>query len=95
MKGLHQGGPLSPFLFIMVTDCLSRMLSEEAESGAIEGFKIGVESLSINHVLFVDDTILFSSLTKYKLSHLFNIIHNFKAASSLGINHTKSKFFGH
>ena len=43
-------------------DCLSRILTKAEYEGQIKGFQIGNEGLSINHLQFVDDTILFSDL---------------------------------
>lgn len=88
-RGLFQGDPLSLFLFILVVDCLSRMLDQDAKKGIIEGFDVGNGALSINHLQSADDTILFSSPGKEKLSSLFESISSFDAASGLHINHMK------
>ena len=75
-RGLRQGDPLSPFLFIMVMDCLSRLLTKAEYEGQIKGFQIGNEGLSINHLQFADDTILFSDLVN--ASSIKNMIETVK-----------------
>lgn len=48
-KGLRQGDPLSPFLFIMVFEVLSKMITR-AEGVYIPGFTIGRGSCRILHL---------------------------------------------
>lgn len=55
-RGLRQGDPLSPYLFIMVSDMLSKMISNE-ERDYISGFKVGSGTVFISHLQFVNDTI--------------------------------------
>lgn len=57
--GLRQGDPLSPFLFIMVSEVLRRMI-KRAKMGFISGFKLGKEEgVTISHLQFVDDMMIF------------------------------------
>ena len=61
-RGIRQGDPLSPLLFLLVMEVLSRMLSRTEEAGLIRGFravKAQEEGLSISHLLFADDTVVF------------------------------------
>ncbi|KAJ9708595.1 hypothetical protein PVL29_000566 [Vitis rotundifolia] len=60
-RGLRQGDPLSPFLFTLVADVLSRMLLRVDERNALEGFRVGRNITMVSHLQFADDTIFFSS----------------------------------
>lgn len=71
-RGLRQGNPLPPFLFTLMVDYLSIMLTKGLDAGHVEGFNVRNSGLSINHLQFADDTILFSSDEKNKLTNFFS-----------------------
>lgn len=75
MHGLRQRDPLSPFLFTLVVDFLSRMVSKGLDSNIIENFAVRNSSLSINQLQFLDDIILFFYPNEEKLENLFEVIH--------------------
>lgn len=61
-RGLRQGDPLSPLLFVVVTEALSRMLIATLDQSNLTGFSVGSresEALVVNHLLFADDTLFF------------------------------------
>ena len=49
-KGLRQGDPLSPFLFTIVTDVLSRMMLTTEERSLLEGFRVGRNRTRVSHL---------------------------------------------
>ncbi|KAL5552484.1 hypothetical protein UlMin_039885 [Ulmus minor] len=49
-RGLRQGDPLSPFLFILVADILGRMMDKAVSIGEVKGFKVGREEINIQKV---------------------------------------------
>ncbi|XP_028101365.1 uncharacterized protein LOC114300709 [Camellia sinensis] len=58
-KGLRQGDPLSPFLFIIAAEGLNLLLGRAIEKGLFKGASIGCDQLGISHLQFADDTIIF------------------------------------
>lgn len=61
-RGLRHGDPLSPFLFILGSEVLSRLLIQAGASGSIHGVKVLRDAPPITHLLFVDDLMIFNVL---------------------------------
>ncbi|RVW24309.1 LINE-1 reverse transcriptase-like [Vitis vinifera] len=88
-KGLRQGDPLSPYLFVMGMEVLGILLRRAVEGGFLSGCSIregGESALNISHLFFADDTIIFCEANKEHLSHLSWVLFWFEAASGLKIN---------
>ena len=93
-KGLRQGDPLSPYLFVMGMEVLDVLIRRAVEGGFLLGCNIRGDSrssLNISLLFFVDDTIVFCEASKKHLTHLSWILLWFEAASGLRINLTKSE----
>ena len=56
-RGLRQGCPLSPFLYILMANSLSRKLILEKQNGNIPGTIIMKGIAPVNHALFADDSL--------------------------------------
>jgi len=57
-RGVIQGDPLSPFLFILMVEGLGRMLTTIKKNNDIQGLKLHQESLAQKHQNIVDDAML-------------------------------------
>ena len=79
----------------MVMDCLSRLLTKAEYEGQIKGFQIGNEGLSINHLQFADDTILFSDLVNASsIKNMIETVKTFEGFSGQNINLQKTEIMG-
>ena len=93
-RGLRQGDPLSPYLFVIEMKALSCLINPVVEGNYLSDSRIAYgrgEDLSISHLLYADDTLLFCEADKDKLKFLSWILMWFEAMSGLKINLNKSE----
>jgi len=92
-RDLRQGDPLSPLLFILVMETLSRLVIKAGEEGFLNDFHITnlhSEGLVISHLLFVDDALVFCKPGESNLGYLRCILLLFEVMSGLRVNLSKS-----
>uniref|UniRef100_A0A2N9H333 Reverse transcriptase domain-containing protein n=1 Tax=Fagus sylvatica TaxID=28930 RepID=A0A2N9H333_FAGSY len=93
-RGIRQGDPLSPLLFVIVMEALSRMIDRASGVGLLSGFSVGREAsdpMRISHLLFADDTLIFCEASPDNLIDLRAILTWFEATSGLRVNLGKSE----
>eukprot|EP00253_Pinus_taeda_P018385 PITA_18385 len=92
-RGLRQGDPLSPFLFVILMEGLSRLIRQAKEEGKIKGLQPLPSIPATTHQQFVDDTMLHGSPTVKEAQGYKNILKLFSEASGMDINLSKSTIF--
>lgn len=93
-KGLRQGDPMAPFLFLIVAESLHILMVEAKLNGLFEGVKVGAEEVEVSHLQYADDAIFFGKWSILNLKNLMKILNCFHFLSGLKINVGKSKLFG-
>jgi hypothetical protein len=86
-RGLRQGDPLSPLLFVIVMEALSKLFSITIQRGFLSGVGFGSNGvINISHLLFADDTLVFCGANPNHLIYLRMLLLSFEAISGLKIN---------
>jgi len=91
-RGLRQGDPLSPFLFVIVAEVLNRMLIQAHKLGQLRGLKVGAKEVQLTHLQFADDTLLFCEAEVSQLCLIKKLLLSFQSLSGLAVNYKKSAF---
>eukprot|EP00253_Pinus_taeda_P024057 PITA_24057 len=91
-RGLRQGDPLSPFLFIIMAEGLGRSLHSAIHSNALKGISLH-GAPTVSHQQFVDDNMIFGHSSVQEARSLNSLLNNFSTASGACINRTKSQIF--
>ncbi|VFQ60086.1 unnamed protein product [Cuscuta campestris] len=91
-RGVKQGDPLSPLLFIIAGEVFSRMIKTSMESKFLKSYNSG-RSLLVSHLAYDDDLIIFlrggvRNLLKFKA-----ILDQYSKGSGQEVNFSKSRFY--
>lgn len=91
-RGLRQGDPLSPYLFVIAMNCLSLMLDKAANEGKF-GYHHHCKETKLTHLCFADDLLIFCEGTLDSVKNIMEILNEFAAASSLTVSIPKTSFY--
>ncbi|XP_027120639.2 uncharacterized protein [Coffea arabica] len=94
-RGLRQGDPLSPGLFIIGTEVLSRSLNKLVEHRGFKCFSVPRGSPKITHLSYADDVLVFLGASSSSLRCVMQTIENYEAVSGHEINVQKCGFMVH
>lgn len=91
-RGLKQGDPLSSYLFLICAD-FSRLLNLAKQERKIEGAKVGRGGMTITHLFFADNSILFGRATNEGARAMKHVIKDYEKMSGQLFNFDKSLIF--
>ncbi|CAL8993088.1 unnamed protein product [Prunus brigantina] len=89
-RGLRQGDPISPYLFLIVAEAFSALLQQAERDSRVQGVSIAPSAPSINHLFFADDSLLFCNAGINEALELKRIFGVYEAASGQKVNLGKS-----
>lgn len=90
-RGLRQGDPISPYLFLLGADAFSTLLTKAAYEQRIHGVRICRGAPMISHLFFADDSILFTKASVQECSVVADIISTYERASGQQVNLSKTE----
>ncbi|KAL6185364.1 hypothetical protein ACLB2K_041498 [Fragaria x ananassa] len=89
-RGLRQGDAISPYLFLLCAEVLSRMIKQAETNGEIQGVKVCTDAPSISHLFFADDSFIFSRAEERDMLCMKDIFVTYETMSGQQINYEKS-----
>ena len=92
-RGLCQGDHLPSGLFLLCAEGLFMLIHQAARNQALNGVSIYRGCLSITHLFFVDDSLLFCKATVEECANVLKILEAYERASSQKVNRDKTALF--
>jgi hypothetical protein len=89
-RGIRQGDPLSPYLFLLCAEAFSSMLSKAERTGVITGVPKGPK---LSHLFFADDSLLFCKANSVEWRRLTKLLEEYEIASEQKLNKDKTSIF--
>lgn len=90
-RGLRQGDPLSPYLFLVCGEWLSSTLSHMVSLRNLHGIRICRDAPVISHLFFAEDSILFPKPNFRNILVLKRALDDYQQVSGQCINFSKSE----
>ena len=92
-RGIRQGNPLSPYLFLLASEGLNGLIQHAVEGGQIEGFALCRSGPKISHLFFADDSLLFCRARLGDILAIQALLGLYEEASGQKINAEKTSLF--
>ncbi|GKA26341.1 putative RNA-directed DNA polymerase [Tanacetum coccineum] len=93
-RGIRQGDPLSPFLYLIAAEGLNITIREAVSNGIFKGVSVGRDETPISHLQYADDTLIFGDWNMSNAKNIMRIMECIKLSSGLKINPNKTKVYG-
>ena len=92
-RGIKQGDPLSPYLFLLCAEGLSSLIRRAMENQQLRGVLSCNGGVKLSHLLFKDDNLLFCETTTAECRNLIDILESYERASGQAINRQKTTLY--
>jgi hypothetical protein len=92
-RGLWQGDPLSPYLFLFCVEGFSALLKKAQAKKELACVSFGPGGPTVTHLLFADDSIVFLEASPGNLQALKTVLQVYEESSGQRVNLQKSSIY--
>ena len=92
-RGLRQGDPLSPYLFLLCSEGFTALIQKAAQTNCLHGVRISRGAPMITHLLFADDRLLFCNASIEECQIIKEILYIYEKAFGQKVNCDKTSIF--
>lgn len=92
-RGVRQGDPLSPLLFVLAQQILSTNLKRAIQRNSVTSYSIGRQDHPISYLFYADDVLIFTNGSARSLHNFISLIQTYELSSGQQVNMQKSSFF--
>ena len=92
-RGLRQGDPISPYLFLLYVEGLTAMLQRDERKGLISGISVCRGAPRISSLLFANDCIIFCEASSREGNRVLKVLDDYERESGQKLNREKTSLF--
>lgn len=95
-KGIRQGDPLSPYLFLLCAESLSALLTRAEKNGVLTCVPTSKKGPRLSHLFFTNDSLIFCKANSVEWRRVTKLLDKYEAASGQKLNKEKTSIvFSH
>ena len=92
-RGIRQGDPISPYLFLLAAEGFSSLLKDCCSSCVLQGLRVATSAPAVSHLLFADDNLLLFKADSESANSIVEVLATYCNASGQRINFDKCSVF--
>ena len=92
-RGIRQGDPLSPYLFILCMDFLGQLIEKKCNAKLWQPVKASQSGPTFSHLFFADDLLLFAKTDYINCLAIRDVLDDFCSISGQTVNEAKSRVY--
>jgi hypothetical protein len=89
-RGIRQGDPISPYLFVLCMDKLSHLILHGVEQGLWKTLRAGRNGPMVSHLMFADDLLLFGEANLNQINYVMEVLNLFCSMSGQEVSVEKT-----